>query len=315
MREVQAGDLRKLQEDFERFEALPLTSDDTIERLIEDPEFDAVAAIMCNKDYYRAISGAAGAEEDAAAKTMLRMFSAVATHKLKPLQAETDKLISKQVAAINNGIKKMLGDALPVNHLNSLMEVLSGHSEERLSMDRIFGEWGQEQAFKIVDRDQLQRKLELIESLKQLKWALKEGLTGRGRAPYSIVLDKSLEFAASYPWNPFKVPVLVAESNAAALALGAFKGQLRHALDNIRLLRRVELEATNKYKASEHDAAIASLKWEDLTEEERAMVPPVFLLATAEWLSESQGRPGSGSSEQRFSDKSDSDRLRRGECF
>lgn len=288
MRKLQDRDLEQMQQDFERFEALPLTSDDTIERLIEDPEFDSVAAIVCNRDYYRAISGPTGGEEDAAAKTILRMFSAVATHKLKPKQAQTDKLISKQVAVINNSIKKMLGDALPVNHLNSLMEVLSGHSEERLSMDRIFGEWGQEQAFKIVDRDQLQRKLELIESLKQLKWALKEGLTGRGRAPYSIVLDKSLGFAATYPWNLFKVPVLVAEHDAAAVALGSFRGQLRHAMDNIRLLRRAELEAANKYKPSEHDAAIAGLSWKDLTDEERAMVPPVFVLATADWLSESR---------------------------
>jgi hypothetical protein len=197
------------------------------------------------------------------------------------------KELSKKSAGINNAIKKVLSDAMPVTNLDSLMDVVHQHTEEKLSMDRIFDEWGKEQAFKPVVKDELERKLDLIEGLKQLKWALKEGLNGQGRSSYSLVIDESLNYAAQYPWNGFNVPALFAEpGDTPAIAQGLFEGELRNALDNIRLLRRADLEALGKYKPEIHDEEIVNLSWNDLTEEELKLVTPVIILASQNMLTE-----------------------------
>jgi NAD-dependent dihydropyrimidine dehydrogenase PreA subunit len=272
---------------FNRFDALPETSAAIVQRLLADQNFDSFAALLLNKNQYRAFArGGVFWQKGAEASTM-GMLIALAEYALGGNYEEVSKQISVQTVGINNVIKKILSDALPVTNLESLMEVVTGHSEEKLNMDRIFDEWGKEQQFKAVNKDELQRKLELVEGLKQLKWALKEGLNGTGRAKYSVVLDASLGYAAQYPWNTFNVPVLFAENGqTAALALGMFEGELRNVLDNIRLLRRAALEAEGKYKPEQHDAEIVNLSWADLTPEERVLVAPIIVFGSEKMLTE-----------------------------
>ena len=269
------------KERFTLFEGLPSTSDATVKGLLEDKNFDSFAALMLNSDLYSSFVGGTKGDDFSAEKSIIRMISVLAKNTLSTNSSELQKVLSKQMAALNAAVKKILGDSLPVTHLDSLMEVLHEHHEEKLSMDLIMKEWGQQDAFKVVQRDELQNKLDLINGLKEWKWALKEGFTGVGRADYSVVLDDSLANFATYPWNHFTVPVLLAERNKTAeTALGVFEGQLRHALDQIKLLRRTDLEAVGKYDATVHDFQIAGLSWNELTDEEKKMVPPVLVLAT-----------------------------------
>jgi ferredoxin len=273
-------DANQLSE-FNRFDVLPETSPATIKRLLADKDFDPYAALLLNKSYYRTFAGNGVNWMYAAESNILHMVLAQAEYTLASNHDDIAKELSKKSAGINNAIKKVLSDALPVTNLDALMDVVHEHSEEKLSMDQIFKEWGKEQSFKPVVKDELESKLELIEGLKQLKWALKEGLNECGRSKYSIVIDQSLEYAARYPWNGFNVPVLYAEAGStASVALGVFEGELRNALDNIRLLRRADLEALGKYKHEIHDEEIVNLSWKDLTEEELKLVTPVILLAS-----------------------------------
>lgn len=277
---------------FNRFDAMPETSAAITNRLIADADFDSFAALLLNKNYYRAFARGGVFWKQGAEASTLGSLIALAEYALGGNYEEVSKQISVQTVGINNVIKKILSDALPVTNLDSLMEVVTGHNEEKLNMDRIFDEWGKEQQFKAVNKDELQRKLELVEGLKQLKWALKEGLNGTGRARYSVVVDPSLGYTAQYPWNTFNVPVLYAENGqTAAMALGMFEGELRNVLDNIRLLRRAALEAEGKYKPEQHDAEIVNLSWADLTPEEKVLVAPILVLGTGRMFTEAGMQP------------------------
>ena len=287
MKEYAKADEGEMIRSFNQFEAIPETSAAIVQRLIASPDFDSFAALLLNKNYYRAFARGGVFWKQGAEASTVGSIIALAEYALGGIYDEVNKQISVQTVGINNVIKKILSDALPVTNLDSLMEVVTGHTEEKLNMDRIFDEWGKEQQFKAVNKDELQRKLELVEGLKQLKWALKEGLNGTGRAKYSVVLDASLGYTAQYPWNTFNVPVLFAENGQTAnMALGMFEGELRNVLDNIRLLRRAALEAEGKYKPEQHDAEIVNLAWADLTPEERILVAPVLVLGTEKMFTE-----------------------------
>jgi len=277
--------LSKLAKTFVQFEGLPDTSGATIARLADDKNFDPFAALMLSRYFNSAYSGGSANDSFAAEKTIFRMFAALAEQSLQPALLAMEKTLSGQTAKLNATVKKLLGDSLPVTHLDSLMDVLSVHREEKMSMDNIIQEWGQAEAFKQIDKEMLQRKLSLIEAMKEWKWALQEGLSGAGKSRYSVVVDDSVKWAATYPWNNFNVPVILAQKGESAqTALGVFKGQMRHVLDQIKLLRRVELEIINKYDPSVHDYQIAGLSWNELTLEERKLVPPVFVLASQQML-------------------------------
>jgi NAD-dependent dihydropyrimidine dehydrogenase PreA subunit len=275
---------------FVKFQSLPETTPASIEAR-KQSGWDPFEAELLGQRNYFAFLGKDVRFKSPHEIALLRMIFGSAEGKFAADAKENEKSINQAMTKLNDTIKKLLSDALPVRHLDSLMEVIAKHTEEKLSMNHIFEEWGEEEAFKEIERADLQRKLQIAEALKQWKWSIKEGLNGNGRAPYSVIVDPSLDHLSQYPWNPFKVPVIQAEGgHTAEMVMGLFEGQLRHQLDNIKLLRRAELEATKKYDPKKHDQVIAQLDWKDLSDEERAFIAPIFVLGTQELLDELGGK-------------------------
>ncbi|MEK6616402.1 MAG: hypothetical protein AABZ32_09865, partial [Bacteroidota bacterium] len=68
------------------------------------------------------------------------------------------------------------------------------------------------------------------------------------------------------------------------LAKGIVHGHIRQLLDNIKILRRAELEINGKYEPDINDVQIASLTWNDLTEKEKNLVPPIIIIGSRDKL-------------------------------
>jgi len=267
------------------FEQLSETTDLSIEDLCRSTSLDPISINLLHTARYRSVVGAAEGDSHAAVKSTLRLVFAALEQERAPLLGEIDEAIGKHVTAIRSNVKKQLSDALPVKRLDSLMDVLSQHSEERMSMDRIFDEWGREESFKTTDKRSLERQLSLIDALNELRWASNEGVLKNGRSRYLVVMDEGLSGLAQHPWNHFTAPVMYAGTNdIAALALGVAEGHMRHVLDNIRLMRRAALEAAGKYNPVDHDRSIAGLVWEDLTEEEKNWMPTMLIVGREDLL-------------------------------
>ena len=269
---------------FDRYDKLPITSEYSIERLVDQNEFDPFAALMLNKEFYQSFTSSSF-EHLTQDETVVRYYLGLNALRENPKRSTKKEALNDLIDKLNVEIKNMLGNSLPVNHLDSLMEVLSGHEESRINMNEIFGEWGETKAFSSIEKSKLQRKLQLLNELKSLYNLLERGMTGQGRPSCTVILDKSLKGLANYPYNQFSVPVLYGENNdTAALALGACEGHIRNSIDEIRLLRRAKLEISDKYVQSKHDDELVGLTWEKLTDEERNSVQPVLLIAGKSWM-------------------------------
>jgi pyruvate/2-oxoacid:ferredoxin oxidoreductase alpha subunit/ferredoxin len=270
---------------FLDFENLPDTNNDTITRLIDDETFDSFADLLLSRHLYSAFTAGGKSDEYASERTIVRMFCAFLERILQPRQIDLNKKLNTNLKKLNDNVKKILSDAIPITHLDALMSALSTSSAERISFDRIVKEWGQNDAFQQLDKRMLERKLSLIEGLQEWQWGLKEGMSGTGKSRYSVVVDDSLSWITSYPWNNFTVPVIKAQpQKTSATALGVFRGQMRHSIDQIRLLRRAELEATNSYDSIVHDRQIAGLDWSQLSAEEKDLIPPVVVMADQSFI-------------------------------
>ncbi|MBT8326183.1 MAG: hypothetical protein KJP21_00585, partial [Bacteroidia bacterium] len=275
---------QELESAFQNFEVLPSTSEYSIKRLIENKDFDPFAALLLNSRLYHTYSASANADmsqDETVFKYYLALIEFVGRPKLK---SNIDG-INTTIEKLNIGIKELLSNSLPVNQLDALMDVLGKHEESRVNMTQVFNEWGEEIKFSSIEKNKLERKLQVLEELKILRTLLDKGISGNGRPSCTIVLDNSLARLANYPFNPFTVPVLVSESeDTAALTLGVCEGQMRHGLDQIRLKRRAELEASDSYSPSKHDTELVNLSWEDLSIDEQQSLAPVVLFATNDWL-------------------------------
>jgi pyruvate-ferredoxin/flavodoxin oxidoreductase len=112
----------------------------------------------------------------------------------------------------------------------------------------------------------------------------RQGL-GRSRLGIAIAAGSVSGWAGVFPNNPFGAPVaLDLTGDCVELAAGLLEGQLRQASDGIRMLRQARLEFEQPGEAAREDTVLEHLSWRDLTQEERALCPPLLVFGGGDLL-------------------------------
>ncbi|MCF8283037.1 MAG: 4Fe-4S binding protein, partial [Bacteroidales bacterium] len=273
--------LAQSERTFGTWEQLPDTASDTIRRQVNDGEYDPFAAVLLSRFNYLSMTGGSLSESGAPAKTLLHWLTALTESAVQPGVVEQVREVEKLIENLSENIHEKLSGALPKEDSSALWNAISEAQGRRLPMDEIFGKLGGGEHLKLLDTAILQRKIQLVNDLKELRWLLTEGPNGMGRSRFGLALHDGSLPGAAYPFNPFTTPVIFDKNGVTAeLAEGLFRGYLRHALDNLRLLRRARLEAKDQYQPDVHAAKIAALRWQDLEEGEKRFVPPMLLVGS-----------------------------------
>lgn len=289
MHDRKAKTFEEVEQTWKAFNFLPDTSGDTVRRLVEDDTHEALSALTLSRHFYHSLSGGQPEDDGSAQKVLLHQVTTVAESLYQHHQQEAIGQLRELQKALDVQIQKQLSKALPAEHYETLLAALHRHRASRLPFDTIINEWGHEEHLRLIDTKTLERRAALAKDLQDLLWVLTEGPTGMGRSRYGVAVDAH-QWGTAFPWNPWSVPAVVhGQMGQAGLVRGLWQGQVRHVLDNLRLVRRAALEAKNKYNPHQHDKEIAALQWADLTKEERAWVPPVLWVIDREhWAREDQ---------------------------
>lgn len=273
--------LAQTERTFGIWEQLPDTTSDTIRRQLNDGDYNPFAAVLLSRFNYLSITGGSLGESGAPAKTLLHWLTALTESAVQPGVVEQVREVEKLIQELSENIHEKLSGALPKDDSSALWNAIGEAQGKRLPMDEIFGKLGDGQHLQLLDTALLQRKIQLVNDLKELRWLLTEGPNGMGRSRFGLALHDGSMAGASFPFNPFTTPVIFDKNGVTAeLAEGLFRGYLRHALDNLRLLRRARLESTDKYQPDVHAPKIAALRWQDLEEGEKRLVPPMLLVGS-----------------------------------
>lgn len=269
---------------FRLWEALPTVTASTIERLHES-DYNPLATLLLPKENFNTMTGGSKSEVNNAYKTLIHLVTAAASNMAAPKQKALASHINELIESISEKVHESLSNALPKENLEALSMTLRETRSQKTSFHEIVDrleELGQQ---KMVDTRELQRKTDLVDALKELSWVIKEGPTGMGRATFGLYLTGSeqMSWAQEYPLNNFTVPAVVQwQSSAPEQVLGLVNGHIRHQIDNIKLIRRAEMEAAGKYDPAAHDLEIAALDWDRLTEDERNSIPPILIVGDRE---------------------------------
>ena len=269
---------------IEIWEQLPDTSPEIISRLHRDPEYDSLAAILLSRYNYQSMSGP-GHKAGTGNKTVLHLVTAMAESVQQPRFASYCQTVDSLITDLSENIRNTLSEALPSEDSLGLIAAISKADGESLPLDEIISTLGKVEHLKLLDTAALQRKIQLINDLKDLNWTLKKGPTGAGRAHYGLnIYLNDPNTLGAFPFHPFHVPVLVRSDLGIGVSIGQIKAYVRHSLDNIRLLRRAELEKKNKYRPQVNAKEIANLNWAQLSDTEKSWVPPVIVVCKLQEL-------------------------------
>ena len=273
----------RIQRQFALWEQVPDTSGDTIQRLMDDAGYPSLAALMLSRNYYESLTGASDPAH-AGVKTIIHLITSVAEVSGQQASRTLLKQLDSLSEAIKSQLNSELSSALPEVDVATLSGSLDQIQTAHLTLDELLARGSNKKSGHLLDKAVLQRKLGLLRQLEDLGELITSGISGEGRARYTVALDHSLHEVATFPVNSFTVPVMTFNGNTPGMALGLVRAHIRHLLDNIKIIRRAGLEQNNQYNPIIHDAQIVGLTWEDLTEAEKAMVPPLLLITRQSFL-------------------------------
>lgn len=275
---------------FRLWEQLPDTPADMVEEKYQDPDYDPFAAILLSRHFYMALVGGSLSELGAVEKMATHLVTAVAESVLQSGVNQNMKDLEKRIVDLTDKIQNKLREAMPTGNLDRLLESISGQAQSRVSLDQVIARLGETERFGVVESAWIERLIRLINELKNLAFMITDGPSGTGRSRFGAVIAASdtMRWTRTFPYNAFTSPVWICNQEAPFdFVAGLLQGHLRQAVDNVKLLRRADLEIKNQYDPSIHDLAMARLGWNDLTETEKSFVPPVLLFVDNGRLSES----------------------------
>jgi len=263
LRTVQQDDdtVEELRRNWDLWEELPDTDDRYINVVDVDEGIGVLPSLLLKKDVYRSMVGGDGACMGCGEKTTVHLVVSAIT---AAMQSRVEDFVSK---------------------LDDLIGGLDDRARELVSEDVDLAALTDGDSVDVPleagKKDELRRIASTLETLRDLRWRYVEGPSGRGRAALGISNSTgcSSVWGSTYPYNPYPVPwVNHLFQDAPSVAIGIFEGHMRDMADDFADVRRAELMLQGEYDPAEDGPRLEGLAWQDLTDEEFELCPPMLVV-------------------------------------
>jgi pyruvate-ferredoxin/flavodoxin oxidoreductase len=285
--EQDAASLEQARELWSVFSATPDTPSETIERVAEDPDIGAMAAILLSRYCQFALAGGDPAEAGSGEKMAVKLALSATEFHQQPLVQRFAKTLAETGESVSALINEALSSTFAAEDLDAVTEKLKRTTSPRVDLKDLADGVGGAAGDHSIDTDYLLRLIELSNQIAAAHHRLVAGEHGLGRARYGLAVagGSTAAWAGTFPLNPFQAPVLIdMTGDAAQLAAGLIEGHLQETTDLVRLLRLARLEIDQPDGAHWKREALASLHWQDLSEDELEVCPPLVLIGSDEML-------------------------------
>lgn len=188
-----------------------------------------------------------------------------------------DQLIER----LEKHIQTKLMKSVNLSDADMMSKIVADMHESDLTVAEIAKRIESEKGGKPVDQDWLVDITQLVAQLKQLKWKYTNGTTGNGRSNMGMcnATGCTSVWGSTYPFNPYPFPwANHLFQDSTSMAMGIFEGHMAKMADGFKAIRKAELELKGKYIPSEHDEFFTYFNWEQFTNEEWLLCPPVVTL-------------------------------------
>jgi pyruvate-ferredoxin/flavodoxin oxidoreductase len=187
--------------------------------------------------------------------------------------------VTQLIVEMENYIRLQLVETMDISDIDAVETAIDENHDVDLTLSRLTGSLDKDKATQPIDPDWLKWALQIIAQLKHLKWSYTSGASGEGRAYLGMAsgTDQSSAWASTFPYNPYPFPwVNHISRHAPSLAMGLFEGHMVKMAEGFKVIRTAELAIKNKYDQSEHDHFFAHFDWQQFSEEEYLLCPPLI---------------------------------------
>lgn len=237
--------------------------------------------ILLNKDAYLHFASGDGACLGCSEKSVVHLFVATVESLMQPRIKKHVANLEDLCTKLEKHIQlKLLGN-VDVSDAEMMSKIVSDAHDTDLTMAGITSRFEATKGSEPIDQAWLKEVTQLLAKLKQLKWKYTNGVTGKGRTTMGMLNSTGCTsvWGSTYPFNPYPFPwANHLFQDSTSMAMGVFEGHMAKMAEGFRTIRKVELELSGEYDPGEHKDFFTYFNWEQFTEEEWLLCPPVVTL-------------------------------------
>lgn len=237
--------------------------------------------ILLDKDAYLKFASGDGACLGCSEKTVVHLFVATVESLMQPRIEKHVAHLTELISKLENHIQGRLMKSVNVADADLMAKIVADAQDSDLTMSDIASRIETEQGGDPIDQEWLRDVTQLLAQLKHLKWKYTEGVTGNGRTSMGMcnATGCTSVWGSTYPFNPYPFPwANHLFQDSASMAMGIFEGHMSKMADGFRAIRRAEMELDGSYDRSIHDSYFTYFTWQQFTDEEWLLCPPVVVL-------------------------------------
>ena len=237
--------------------------------------------ILLNKDAYLNFASGDGACLGCSEKSVVHLFTATVESLMQPRIEKHVAHLDDLIQRMESHIQSKLMTTVDVGDADMMAKIVSESGNADLTMAGIASQMEAEKGTEPIDQEWLRDTTQLLAKLKKLKWKYTNGTTGKGRSTMGMcnATGCTSVWGSTYPFNPYPFPwANHLFQDSTSMAMGIFEGHMAKMADGFKTIRKAELELSGKYDSSVHDDFFTYFTWEQFSDEEWQLCPPVVAL-------------------------------------
>jgi len=238
----------------------------------------ALETLLLDKSHYLSFTSGDGACLGCSEKTAVHLFVATVEALMQPRVARHLERVKQLIGDLERHVQLKLVSDLKVGDPAAMARLVGEGTKGDLTLAGIAERMERLGEGQPIDRAWLSRVTALIARLKDLQWKYEHGTTGRGRSTMGMLNATGCTsvWGSTWPYNPYPFPwANHLFQDSPSMAMGVFEGHMAKMADGFKAVRMAELELAGKYRPAEHDEFFTYYGWQQFSEEEWELCPPV----------------------------------------
>ncbi|MCB0639170.1 MAG: 2-oxoacid:acceptor oxidoreductase family protein [Lewinella sp.] len=273
--------IARLHEEWDLWMELPNTPEKY--KRIDDLEekIGPLETILLNKDAYLNMTSGDGACLGCSEKSVVHLFTATVESLMQPRIKKHVAHLDELIERLEKHVQLKLIGTVNVSDADLMAKIVAEMQRGDLTMSGIASRLEAAQESQPIDQDWLRDVTQLLAKLKNLRWKYTNGTTGKGRSNMGMLNSTGCTsvWGSTYPFNPYPFPwANHLFQDSTSMAMGIFEGHMAKMAEGFKAIRKAELELEGKYDASQHDEFFRYFTWQQFTDEEWHLCPPVVAL-------------------------------------
>jgi pyruvate-ferredoxin/flavodoxin oxidoreductase len=271
----------RLRRDWNLWLDLPTTPKEYSRIDSLDEKIGALETLLLDKHNYGAMPCGDGACLGCGEKTTIHLFTSTVTALMQPRVKSFVEKLDGLIASLEQRIRMKVTESMDVGDTRAMIAAVDAAKDGDLTLTKLSAKISDGKPTQPIDPAWMRTIAQVLERLKDLRWRYVEGPSKRGRAEMGMINSTGCTsvWGATYPYHPYPFPwTSHLFQDSPSVAMGIFEGHMAKMADGFKAVRLAELELAGEYNAELHDDFLRRFDWNQFSEEEWHLCPPVVSL-------------------------------------